>query len=48
MKVVVFVVAPDFTQVFVGEVSAIGNDLFVLGDFVDGVGCPFGTQDDPV
>ena len=48
MEVVVFAVTPDFAEVFVGEVSAIGDDLFVFGDFVDGVGCPSGTQDDPV
>ena len=39
---------PDFPEVFVGEVSTIGDDLLVIRDFVDGVGCPFGTQDDPV
>ena len=39
---------PDFAEVFVGEVSTIGDDLLVIGDFVDGVGCPFGTQDYPV
>ena len=48
MEALVLSIDPDFAEVFVGEVSTIGDDLLVIGDFVDGVGCPFGTQDHPV
>ena len=48
METLVLSIDPDFPEVFVAEVSTIGDDLLVIGDFVDGVGCPFGTQDDPV
>lgn len=60
VQVLVFSVAPDLLEIFSGEIPAVSDDFcvicdfsivgdfFVADEFVNSVGCQFGTQDDYV